>query len=310
MTKNELKTIDTSNFSVDFQPATIEIENFDIISQAIDSVAEHYSNTVYEEDDLQGLQQSHKELNSLRNGLNESRLEVKREYNKPLNKFEDKIKDLVTKIDNPLNEIKRQRDDILTAQKELREEALQDYIERQIKDTKIDFEDVEIKSNWANKGNWTDKMNPRKPLKDELEAEINRIKEENKKLLAEKELLTHFFEAEEIDPAGWISQLEFREATDIIKEYQRDKAREEQLAKEQVEKELERQKQEFIEQEKQVEQAEKIAEEVTEPEETMSEMLFEEEKITNTIEVTGTIAQLSKLNDFLVSNDIEVKQVK
>lgn len=298
---NELDLIKTSNFNVNFTPAKIEIKNADKIKETIKEIADHYDKTVYAEDDLDGLLQSHKELNKLRTGLDESRKDVKREFNKPLVEFENEIKGMIKQIDKPLNEIKSMRDEILDAQEQARSEALLDHLNRKLKSEGLELEDIEQKDSWTNKGNWTEKMNPRKPLREEIDRAIELAIEKNKKLIAERNLLKNFFNEREIDPAGWIAQLDFREATEIIQTFLKNEAeqKEAESGKDQETKEVDE------------DSLEARQARLTEEKETISldDLGISDPTITNTIEVTGTIEQLSKLNEYLVSSGIEVRQI-
>lgn len=298
---NEIDLIKTSNFNVDFTPATIEIKNADVIKNTVKEIAEHYDKTVYAEDDLDGLLQSHKELNKLRRGLDESRKDVKREFNKPLVEFENEIKGMIKQIDKPLNEIKDMRDEILNAQEQNRAEALLDHLERKLKDTGLKIDDIEQQDSWTNKGHWTDKLNPRKPLREEIDRAIELAIEKNKKLIAERALLENFFGERGIDPAGWIVQLEWREATDIIQDYL-----EQEAEAKKAEAEKEQPEVDSLEYRKSIlEGKDKKATETI----SLDDLGMADPKITNKIEVTGTIEQLSKLNDYLVTSGIEVRQI-
>lgn len=293
--------IQTSNFNVDFKPATIEIKNADVIKETIKEIANHYEKTVYAEDDLEGLLQSHKELNKLRKGLDESRKDVKREFNKPLKAFEKEIKGMIKEIDKPLNEIKSMRDEILDAQEEAREDALQEYLEKKIKDTGLVMDDIEQLDSWTNKGNWTEKLNPRKPLREEIERAISNELDEKKKLVAERKLLENFFMEREMDASGWVAQLEDKEATEIIQNFLNSKEKKENEVK------IESDEGEVAEDS--LEERQRVLSHEKEKTLSLDDLGLDEPKITNTIEVTGTFEQLSKLNRYLVDSGIKVKQI-
>lgn len=302
---NELDLIKTSNFNVKFTPATIEIKNADVIKNTIKEIAEHYDKTVYAEDDLDGLLQSHKELNKLRRGLDESRKDVKREFNKPLVEFENEIKGMFTLIDKPLNDIKELRDNILDAQEQARAEALLDFLDRKLSDTGLKIEDIEQQNSWINKGHWTEKLNPRKPLREEIDRAIELAIEKNKKLIAERALLENFFGERGLDPIGWIAQLQDREATEIIQNYLTLEAENKKRA-EAAELKEHQYSEDSLESRKKILEAEdeKVTDTIS-----LDDLGMADPIITNKIEVTGTIEQLSKLNDYLVTSGIEVRQI-
>jgi len=309
--KNELKTIQEGTFSYDFKPAELTINNYEDIQGTVKEIAKHYKNTVFEEDDLDGIRQAHQELNSFRKGLEEGRKNVKREYNKPLKDFERDVKSLVALIDEALDPIKEQRDEILDAQEEARREALNDYLERQIKDTNVRMDDLEIEDSWTNKGNWTKKLNPRKKLKEEIERHLDEIKEEYKRKIAERNTLEAFLDEKDMDHEGWISQLEYRDALEIIQEIQRTEAKKKEAEKERAEQEAEQAKRNNEQNEANDELrydktggadlSGKTGEVV---EQIFDEEFDEPEMITKEISVTGTQEQLEQLNEYMNNNNI------
>lgn len=302
MVTNELQTMQESTFNYDFNPATIEIKDYEGLVERAEMVADHYENLVLKNSTLSEINESHRELNSFIRGLDESRLNVKRQYNEPLKEFENKIKVLTDTLNKPLQDIKDARDEILEAQEEARKEALVDYLERTLEDSDIEVDDLEFESSWTNKGNWTDKLSPRKSLKEELEREISILEEEHKRKVADRKVLESFLNDKGMEHEGWIAQLEYRESLEIIQDIQRaEKKREE---KEQREKDAAQAR--INQQAKEVEELMKV------PTEDVVDRQFEEVKpevITEQIEVTGTMEQLNKLNQFLVANQIEVRPI-
>lgn len=291
-----------STFSYEFDPAVIEIKDYEGLMERAEMVADHYGNLVFKNSTLSEINESHRELNSFIKGLDESRLNVKRQYNEPLKEFEKKIRALTDTLNEPLQNIKDARDEILEAQEEARKEALIDYLERQLEGSDVEVDDLEIQSSWTNKGNWTEKLNPRKALKDELEREIETLEEEFKRKATDRKVLESFLDDKGMEHEGWIAQLEYRESLEIIQDIQR--AEKEREEKERREKEAAQQR---VKQ-----QAEEVEKMMEVPAEDIVERQFEEvepELITERIEVTGTVEQLNKLNQFLVVNQIKVRPI-
>lgn len=302
MTKNELMTMQESTFSYDYKPATIEIKNYDELVKTAEMVAGHYESLVFKNSTLSEINESHRELNGFINGLNESRLNVKRQYNEPLKEFEDKINSLSDTLNKPLQDIKTARDEILIAQEEARKEALIDYLERVLVDEVVQVEDVEIKDSWTNKGNWTDKLNPRKKLVNEIEHNINILSEEIKRRDADKKVLESFLDDKGMEHEGWVAQLEYRESLEIIQDIQQvenDKKQKEQQEKQAAERRMQ-------------EKANEVERMMEKPIDKIVEREFEEvapDIVTERIEVTGTIEQMNDLNEFLVSRGIKVRPI-
>lgn len=291
---NDLMTIKQGTFTYDFQPAEIKVNDYERLVETAEMIAKHYDNLVLTNAELSEINETHRELNSFIKGLDEDRKKVKREYNEPFEEFESKINHVTDLLKQPLQDIKDARDEILTKQEETRKEALYDYLERQLKGIEVRIGDIEIPSQWTNKGNWTDKLNPRKSLKEEIEKEIERIEEENKRKLKEREVLETFLDEKGMEHEGWTSQLEYRDAFDIIKDIQRNEERKKQDEEDKKQYEAERKR--IIETEK----------------EPVFERDFEEvepELVTEKIEITATRKQLEEIYKYLDLNLIKFKPV-
>lgn len=289
---NEVQVLKGATFNYKYQPATIELDDYEGLVEIAETVADHYDKLVFKDADLSEINLAHKELNSFIIGLEDSRKKVKREYQKPLNDFEKKIKNVVNKLSVPLHKIKDERDQILDAQEEARHEALIDYIERRIKDTPVKLDDLTIEDSWTNKGGWTEKLNPRQKLKDEINFRIDQIKEENKKMLAERKVLETFLDNKGMEEAGWIRQLEFRSSTEIIQEIL-------EMEKEEKVKETVEEKEEIIE---------PVEEEIIEPIKQPDPFVIPEvEYLTEVIEVTATREKLELMAQFMIDNEINYR---
>lgn len=307
MSKNELMTMQESTFSYNFKPAEIEFNDYENLLSVAKEMAKYYENLVLKNATLTDINERHLELNNQIKALEEGRLNVKRKYNEPLNEFEKKVKTIVNTLKEPLQDIKDARDEILEAEEESRREALFDYLNRQLEDSNVRIEDLIIESSWTNKGNWTEKLNPRKKLTDEIEQHIELINEEYKRKIADREILETFLNEKGMEHEGWTSQLENRDALEIIQHIQ--KVEKEKKQREQEENEIAERKAQV-----EVETVEQPVQEVTENDEGIAQLFKEAKKpepeiVTETIKVTGTVEQLKELSEYLTANRISYKPV-
>lgn len=292
---NEL--IEKNTFKLDFKPAELKINNYDEMKELVSNYSKKYKNLVFDPEDKKGLTQARQELLALRNALDTERKNVKAVYNEPLNEFEDMIKDLTEMIDEPLETVREGISAIDEAEKEARKEALNDLLERLTKDTSISIDDIEKDDRWLNKGNWTGKLEPKGKFEAEIENAVEAAIKEKERHETEKRILKEFCKAQDIDPAGWISQLEHRNAMEVIDLINLEKQRKEKLAADQ-----EAKRKEYEEFQMKQQQAKDEAD-------LFIDEIVVEETITNTIQVTGTISQLQALNEYLKGSGITVKQV-
>ena len=232
---------------------------------------------------------------ALYNALETERKNVKRVYSEPLDRFEDKVKEMTGLIEEPLNVVRDGIKAIDDAQREARKEALDSFLSDMIKDENIDLEDIEYDDKWLNKGNWNKNYKPLGKLEAELENEVERVIEEKKRKEHDIKVLEKYCESVGIDASGWIEQLEFRSAMEIVDAISREienKDDTDDLVDAEGESSTDK-----------VESNTWHSGGYDEPVE------YESNTITNTIQVTGTVKQLNELNDFLVNSGILVVQV-
>lgn len=285
----------------DFTPAILEITNFEELEKEVSKYVKKYHGLVFDASEEKEAKQARSELLSLHNALEEERKKIKRVYNQPLEEFESKIKDLTAVIDEPLNDIRSGLKEIEESQKQARQEALNEYLSKQVEDIDLSPEEIPQDTRWLNKGSWTATMNPTSKLVEEIESVIDAVLKEKERKASELKMLETFCASLDVDPSGWISQLEHRSATEVMDLINMDIKRKKEIALQQEKKK--EQHENFMKQQEEVQkEAESFVAQVPEQK--------EEPKITDTIRVTGTTYQLGKLNDFLIAYGIEVERVE
>lgn len=285
---------------LDFSPAILEMTNFEELKSEVEKYAEKYRGLVFTRDEKLGASQARSELKALYDAIENERKNVKSVYNKPLQEFEQQIKSLTDLINGPLNDIREGLKVIEEAEKQEREDALNILLEDKLSAVDISIDTIQKQDKWLNKGNWTAKLNPTAKLEAEIDLAVEIALKEKKRKETEVKILTEFCKAQDIEPAGWISQLEFKSAMEIIDLINLERQRKERLQKEQEERQ--KQHEEFLsKQAKELEETQKFAEQEVE--------ISSPELFSSTIQVTGTADQLNALNDFLIKSGIQVEEV-
>lgn len=310
---NEL--IENSSFGLKYTPAVLEMERYEEMEEAVKAFADKYSGLVFTAAEKNGATEARSELIALQKSLEAERKNVKREYNKPLQEFETKVKKLVDMIGEPLDDIRDGLKVIEEGEKERRESALQSTLESMTKNNDlVSIADLEQPSSWFNKGNFTNKLKPTAKFEKELFQAIKEKEREFEHKEAQKRILKNYCETKEINPSGWLQQLNYRSATeimDVINQEEKLKKEKARLAQEREAREKEA-AQAIV---KEVEETQKVekteiemeAETGTQP---TSQVELVKEVYTDTIEITGTAQQLKELNEYLKSSGIKVKKVE
>ena len=283
---------------LDFQPAKLEFTNYEELKALVEKYANRYQNLAFTRENKSSAIKARTELLSIVNAIESNRKNVKQVYNKPLNAFEQQIKELTGAINEPLNQIRSGLKEIDDNEKQERQDVLNRILSELAESKSITLDDMQIDAKWLNKGNWNDKLRPITKLQVEFEHAVDEAVKLKQQRETDLKILTEFCKAKDIDPAGWINQLDFKSVTEVMDLINTDVERKRKIAEEQAAKQ-----QEF---EQQKAQQKAVVEEAADTEETP---MPDEPLITDVIQVTGTLSQLNGLNKYLVENGIQVAMV-
>ena len=303
---NELEIIQDSTLGTIYEPATLEMHKFDEMKELVQGFSDKYTGLAFTRADKKGAEEVRSKLLEVRDKFEKERKIIKRAYNEPLSAYEAKIKELKGLIDVPLNQIRDGLKEIEEAEREERVEALDKVLEIKLEGIGVE---IAIPATWLNKTMWTSKLKPTTKLNEEIDKMIADAVKEKEYREMQVKVLTEFCNAQDIDPAGWVSQLDHRNAMEVIDLINMDKERKARIAADQERRAAEheafllKQKEELAA----IEEVEIVEVAPIEEPEPMGE---DEPLITNVIQVTGTIEQLNELNEFLVTSGIIVKLVE
>lgn len=225
----------TNKVSVEFKPATLEIQNFEELNKAVEQVAAKYDGLVFEAEDKKVAEASRSELLEVRNAIEDRRKAIKKEYNKPLKEFEENVKVLTGKIDKPLNDIREGLKIIEEGEREQRYSQIVKFIEEEIKDLEITFDEIEQSASWTNKGNFTTRGKLNSKTKNEIKDAISYHEREKVAKQKQESALVAFCEAVGVEAKGWLGQLEYKPVDEIIEQIKDTLEDEEEAQPEEVE---------------------------------------------------------------------------
>ena len=302
---NELEIIQDSTFGTIYEPATLEMHKFDEMKELVQGFSDKYTGLAFTRADKKGAEEARSKLLEVRDKFEKERKIIKRAYNEPLSAYEAKIKELNSLIDVPLNQIRDGLKEIDDAEREERVLALCEVMDIKQADAGITIQPA---ASWLNKGMWSATLKPSKKLIEEIDKAIADAVKDKEYREMQVKVLTEFCKGQDIDPGGWVSQLDHRNAMEVIDLINMDKERKARIAADQERRAAEHEA--FLMKQKEelaaIEEVEIVEVYPIEGPEPIQE---EEHVITNVIKVTGTIAQLNNLNEFIVTSGIRVELV-
>ncbi|WP_270324668.1 DUF1351 domain-containing protein [Lactococcus petauri] len=169
-----------SEISVAFEPAKIEVVDREKFEEQINNIAEANSNRVVTAETLKDDKSTRAELRKLYKSLNDEKIRIKKEYNKPLSEFEIWFKKAVSVLDKAISQIDDGVKEVEFKQKEERKEIVRAELLELTKDLELDSRIFEVMvEDWAKASNFND-YKPKKTLQDSMSyaVEQERLKQE------------------------------------------------------------------------------------------------------------------------------------
>ena len=144
-------TLSLTDFKVDYKPSVLTLQHADELAANIKLYAEKYRGLVITEGTLKEAKASRSDLRKLSKALNDKRIEIKREYNKPYDAFKSVIDGMISDIsavETAINDgIKEQE----RLDAEQRKEQVLDDITEIAQSRGIDPKDIEFNNKRLNK---------------------------------------------------------------------------------------------------------------------------------------------------------------
>lgn len=232
VTTTELQTQDLE-FPIDFTPAKITIGNFDEMKQKLTDYAATYKDIVITEQTFKDDKKVRSQMRSLKKQINDRRIAIKKDINKPLDEFENKVKELTTILDNVINPIDKGIKFYDQAVKDKKKQHVIQLVTDLTEQNGLSVDAIQFNNKWLNTTS-TDKN-----VIEEVNGQIDTIKAEEARLDGERLIITNYAKAVGLDAAGWLVMInDGKSAAEVMKLM--DKAREE--AKRKAVDEAERQK--------------------------------------------------------------------
>lgn len=122
--------------TVKFEPAVVEF-NFEEVEKELNKLLKKYEGLVFTEKEAKECRSTLTELRKVKNSINKYRVDTKRKLTDPITAFEDKCKELITKVDEVFAPLKEQADEFDEKQKEEKRIKVEKIREQVIEDLQM-----------------------------------------------------------------------------------------------------------------------------------------------------------------------------
>ncbi|WPC19476.1 DUF1351 domain-containing protein [Pediococcus inopinatus] len=201
MNKAEIVTNEQLNFSVDYEPTKIIINNQDKLEKALTAFISKYENLVVSEATLPDDKKVKKELNGLKKQLNAKRIEIHKTFDQPYTDFKASIDGMISQIDEVVDPIDEGISKFEEQQKQQRLEDVKAEIAEMAPEYGVSIDEIEIDDSWLNKS--LSKIKRTKAIADNMAY----VRDQKQELANNVLAVTKYADSKDIEPAGWVEQL-------------------------------------------------------------------------------------------------------
>ncbi|WIL71506.1 DUF1351 domain-containing protein [Pediococcus acidilactici] len=189
---------------VEFKPAELKLTNRDAIMDRAKEIRDQFKmdNPVITAENLAGNKLVLRDLKKQKKLLDEARLTVKREYNKPLEEFTSDIKKAQSIIDEAINPLETAVNDVEEKQKQERKQRIIDVATQIFEQYEVDINKLEFDKRWLNK---TYQKNKRE---NEIIAQAVELRKRKDQLAKDAEAVNNLASGRDLDPEPFIQQLQ------------------------------------------------------------------------------------------------------
>lgn len=288
------------DFSVDYQPTKIVINNQDKLERALKAYINKYSGLVVSEQTLKDDKKVKKELNSLKKQLNSKRIEIHKTFDQPYTDFKASIDGMVSQIDEVVNPIDEGISKFEEQQKQQRLEDVKAEIAEMAPEYGVSVDEIEIEDSWLNKS--LSKIKRTKAIADNMAY----IRDQKQELANNVLAVTKYADSKDIEPAGWVEQLKQGQDLSYVMQAIDHAAEQKEIEAERARKQAEYQAEMDKLRQKQVGDV-KID---TSTGEIVQEPAVDDKQISCTLKITASKDQLWQVRNFFDDNQIKFETIK
>lgn len=282
------EVINLPDYTVDYQPVPIKINNLEGLQASIAQYVSRYSNLVITEDNLTDSKQVRAKLNKLKKALDDRRKEIKRNYSQPLREFETEVKKLEASIDMIIDPIDEGLGELEVQRREQRKADVMDLIAEMAPNYDVEVDEIEFDPRWLNKSI------SNKQITQEVASSMTVVKQAKDKLATATTMITKYAQAVDVDPIPWIDQLKQGQDVQYLL----------QAIDQQVESAKERERQRELKQQLAAEHQQE-----TSTGKIVDTDTGEVVSLTRTLKITATKDQMWELSSYMKKNGIKFEAV-
>ena len=149
--EQEIIALGSKQYGIAFTPAKIDFPEYEQMKSSVDAINAEFTKYDVDINNFKSAKEARARLNKLAKALNDKKIAIVKEADKPVLVFKKQIKDLLDEISQASDHIGNQIKAFEDNAKKQREANINADINKRCKDANVDSAKIEINPNWYNK---------------------------------------------------------------------------------------------------------------------------------------------------------------
>ena len=210
--EQEIIALGSKEYGIAFTPAKIDFPEYEKMKSSVDAINAEFTKYDVDTNNFKSAKEARARLNKLAKALNDKKIAIVKEADKPVLLFKKQIKDLLDEIGQASDHIGNQIKVFEDNAKKQREANINADINKRCKQANVDPSKIEINTKWYNKSE------PYATFEKEINQQINLLLKEKEQLTENIKVVTAKANDLGLPYQHWVEQLNNAPLSDVMGE--------------------------------------------------------------------------------------------
>lgn len=208
--EQEIIALGSKQYGIAFTPAKIDFPEYEQMKSSVDAINAEFTKYDVDTNNFKSAKEARARLNKLAKALNDKKIAIVKEADKPVLVFKNQIKDLMDEIGQASDHIGKQIKVFEDNAKKQREANINADINKRCKESNVDSAKIEINPKWYNKSE------PYATFEKEVNQQIDILTKEKEQLAENIKVVTAKADELGLPYQHWVEQLNNASLSDVL----------------------------------------------------------------------------------------------
>ena len=210
--EQEIIALGSKQYGIAFTPAKIDFPEYEQMKSSVDAINAEFTKYDVDTNNFKSAKEARARLNKLKKDLNDKKIAIVKEADKPVLDFKNLIKELIDEISQASDHIGNQIKAFEDNAKKQREANINADINKRCKEANVDYAKIEINPKWYNKSE------PYATYEKEVNQQIDFLLKEKEQLTENIKVVTAKANELGLPYQHWVEQLNNAPLSDVLVE--------------------------------------------------------------------------------------------